>query len=56
MPARRCALVSLKTLLCKAEKSQVGPVLATYDIQREKCKLPLQLPGHVPPESHMKSR
>src|SRR5215469_16549483 len=22
-------------------------VLATSDIQREKCKLPLQLPGHV---------
>jgi hypothetical protein len=32
------------------------PVLATYTIQREKCKLPLQMPGYVTPESHMKSR
>jgi len=31
-------------------------VLATYDIQREKYKLPLQLSGHVTPESHRKSR
>jgi hypothetical protein len=37
-------------------KKQLSDVLATYDIQREKCKLPLQLSGHVTPESHMKSR
>lgn len=37
MPARRCALVSLKTLLCKAEKSQVGPSFLEKSACRDKA-------------------
>ncbi len=39
MPARRCALVSFKTLLCKTENSQVVPSFLEKSAWRDKAKL-----------------